>query len=273
MMAAITVAAVLIPARPVLAAVTSSVDNGVLTVTGDDEIDSVKIKCSSGDEVRINGDSPDTGIFACSALTGIVVSTLGASDRVSLEKVDATKFPAVTSILLLGGEGDDVLVGSDLDDSIDGEAGNDDILPAGGEANVVDGGVGRDEIIEERVGSAVVTGTTFTADGASTISRIEGVILQGTNHGDSIDASKFDGRADLNGNAGADELLAGGGPSFLYGGDGADKLSGGAATDEIFGGKGPDELLGKRGADRLDGGEGTDVCKGGPGSDQTRNCE
>jgi len=259
-------------APPAHATVTSSVDGGVLSVEGDETSDSVRIKCRD-DEVRVNGDDPGTGSFACADLTGIVVSVLGGNDRVDLNRIDGDRFPLLTSNLVQGGDGDDVIVGSALDDDLRGEAGNDDLSPEGGAANVVDGGSGVDEIVEHRAAAVVATDAAFAAAGTSAISRIEGLRLSGTSKADSLDTRRFDGRVVLTGLGGADSLLGGPGPTDLSGGDGSDTLSGGTGDDFLLGGRGPDELLGKAGRDRLDGGEGTDSCKGGPGADQTRNCE
>jgi Ca2+-binding RTX toxin-like protein len=263
----------LVVAQPALATVTSTVVDGVLTVTGDETVDSARIKCSNDDEVRINGETPDSGVFACSALTGIVVNTLDGDDRVDLTEVGPDQFPLVTSVLVRGGDGNDVIVGSELDDELRGEGGNDDLSPEGGATNVVDGGPGDDEIIELRAEKAVATQTTLTAAGSSTISRIEGMRLAGTKKPNTLDTKKFNGRVELTGNAGNDTLLAGAGYSNLVGGDGKDSLSGGDGGDVLFGGSGADELLGKGGPDRIDGGTGSDKCVGGPGVDELRNCD
>ena len=55
----------------------------------------------------------------------------------------------------------------------------------------------------------------------------------------------------VDGGAGNDTIVAGGGPSLLVGGAGNDKLSGGNARDVLIGGAGNDQLSGGGGSDLL----------------------
>jgi len=71
----------------------------------------------------------------------------------------------------------------------------------------------------------------------------------------------------IDGGAGNDHLIAGGGPATLLGGDGNDKLIGGKGDDVLKGGAGNDLLIGGPGNDKLYGGAGNDKLVGGSGDD------
>jgi len=71
----------------------------------------------------------------------------------------------------------------------------------------------------------------------------------------------------IDGGAGNDHLIAGGGPTTLIGGDGNDRLVGGKGDDLLKGGAGNDLLVGGPGDDRLYGGDENDKLVGGPGDD------
>ena len=62
-------------------------------------------------------------------------------------------------------------------------------------------------------------------------------------------------------------LVAGSGPTYLYGGSGNDTLIGGSGTDWLFGGGGNDRIYCGSGNDAAIGGSGTDQIYGGSGSD------
>lgn len=89
--------------------------------------------------------------------------------------------------------------------------------------------------------------------------------------GDGNDEAKIDNKITkpvlIDGGAGDDHLMAGGGATTLLGGDGNDKLIGGRADDRIFDGNGNDVIFGGGGNDLLDGGNGNDVIFGSCGND------
>lgn len=150
---------------------------------------------------------------------------------------------------LEGGPGNDVLQGSDGDDSLFGDAGND----------TLDGGVGHDSLFGDSI---------FTAD-SEDFRRIGNDLLLGG-----------DGEDQLVGDAGNDTLDGGGDRDSLYGGsgpfadgenfirDGNDLLRGGADDDCLLGEAGHDTLLGEHGWDTLLGNEGNDRLEGGDGNDE-----
>jgi uncharacterized repeat protein (TIGR01451 family) len=76
-----------------------------------------------------------------------------------------------------------------------------------------------------------------------------------------------DGNDVLNGGEGDDVLNGGAGNDMLFGDAGKDVLEGGAGNDMLFGGAGDDMLNGGAGNDRLEGGAGNDWLFGGAGDD------
>ncbi len=170
----------------------------------------------------------------------------------------------ITSDLLVGGPGDDLLNGGPglRDDS----PGRGDTVVYRGSPRAVhldlDSGVAavgpsHDRLvsIEDAVGSAqadILTGDEREND------------LTG---GRGADMLRGMGRFDrLIGGAGADDAF--GGPDAAYdiilGGSGADRLLGGPGDDEVYGDADADRLAGGRGDDRLYGDAGQDTADGGP---------
>jgi hypothetical protein len=83
----------------------------------------------------------------------------------------------------------------------------------------------------------------------------------------------FGGNDKLVGGAGNDRIRGNGGRDRVSGGQGRDRLSGDNAKDRIAGGTGKDILRGGKGDDVLKGGKGQDVCIGGGGEDRASGCE
>lgn len=149
----------------------------------------------------------------------------------------------------IGGAGDDLLIGNDV-------------------ANVLNGGAGIDTVGYVNATSGVSAslanqrGTSGAAKGDTLIS-IEA--LMGSNFEDVLDGSV---RADtLSGMGGDDRLRGSSGNDTLSGGSGNDILDGGNDNDTLFGDAGDDQLIGGSGNDTLNGGEGSDKLDGGLGDD------
>jgi Ca2+-binding RTX toxin-like protein len=138
---------------------------------------------------------------------------------------------------LVGGPGDDVLVGSPDADFISGGPGNDKIRGgAGGDglyggpgSDLVKGGAGNDQIEE-----------------------FEGRSQNGPG------GRPRRGNDRLYGGKGNDFMQAGPGDDLLDGGGGNDKLYGEEGNDAIVGGVGDDLLVGEEGGDTMSGGKGDD---------------
>jgi Ca2+-binding RTX toxin-like protein len=135
---------------------------------------------------------------------------------------------------VVGTDGDDLIEGSILGDTLLGGTGADTIRGYAG-FDVVAGGAGHDNL--------------FGNAGNDTV------------HGDG-------GNDTLNGGIGWDELHGGDGDDLIRGLDGFDTLTGGAGDDHLFGNAGNDHLFGNGSNDTLNGGIGWDVLHGGDGLDR-----
>lgn len=142
--------------------------------------------------------------------------------------------------MVWGGEGNDLIVATAGLNSLNGEAGNDTIRP-GLDADAIHGGDGLDTVDYTFGTSRVI------------IDRPLGFGLAGFAHGDTyISIERFIGSA-------FDDIIKGiAAFETLEGGDGNDRLEGGLGNDSLLGGRGIDTLLGGAGADTIDGGDGYD---------------
>ncbi len=282
--AALATAATLALASPAAAeGVVSTVKRHVLTVTGGDGADAVRVGCSDGD-VKINGANPRTGKVGCVTIVRIRVRLGAGNDALDLHRVDAQTWPSLVRVVALGGDGDDRLVGSQGNDRLSGQGGDDvldglrgaDRLAPGGDGGDVDGGPGTDRMIVAGGGTWTVTDEratrTGTVDAAIPLRSIEKIDITGGSTGDRISADTFSGDAILDGGKGADRLSSGLGFDLLVGGSGDDHLSAGRGRDVLMGGDDDDVLLGGFGRDQLIGGAGDDRCIGGGGADSYRGC-
>ena len=156
---------------------------------------------------------------------------------------------------LLGGAGNDTLVGGSAGDSIDGGDG-DDILFAHGAYQTLSGGDGNDFADY----SAISSDLTITS------SDIESII--GGSGNDNITSSATvpvtirggPGDDTLVGGSGSDSLFGNGGSDSLDGADGQDWLSGGGGNDTLAGGADDDIFDGVVGSGNLVGGAGIDTA-------------
>lgn len=159
---------------------------------------------------------------------------------------------------VIGGSGNDTLIGFD---SMSGDP------FAGGSTNVLDGGAGNDRI-EGYAGND----SLFGGDGADTIFGLGNGAQDGTDDdfisggagNDLIDGDR--GNDSIEGGSGNDTILAGTGNDRVLGGSGLDSIEGGAGADWIDGGADADVIKGDLGNDTLFGGTGNDTITGGPDS-------
>lgn len=173
---------------------------------------------------------------------------------------------------LLGGDGDDTLIGVVVDggpgkdllrgtrrrDFLFGGPG-DDTIRGGSDADHIVGGPGEDLLFGDEGWDTIRGGRgADTIDGGAGNDRLSG----------------DEGPDTILGRAGADKLNAGGGRDILRGGRGADVLRGGAAQDVMWAGPDRDQLVAADGQrDRLDGGGEIDTGRWDPGIDQVRSVE
>ena len=139
---------------------------------------------------------------------------------------------------LVGTAEGDILYGSQLDDRIDGGAGDDTLTGFGGK-DLLYGGAGADR-------------------------------LDGGDGDDSLWGGS--GNDVLTGREGKDQLYGEDGDDTLNGGDGDDLLEGGAGNDRLYGNAGNNILRGGEGNDELvnEVASASDVLDGGPGNDRLR---
>lgn len=174
--------------------------------------------------------------------------------------------------LLLGGLGEDTLVGLSGYDTLDGGDAGKDILDGGDgndmilafKSDTVMGGDGSDTLVFDTLTDKVVASLLDGSNSLKmTISGIEN--LSGGGGSDGLTGSN--GANQLKGGAGMDSLQGLGGNDSLYGEAGDDTLIGGGGNDELNGGEGRDKLQGGKGNAVLNGGEGHDTLVGGTGND------
>lgn len=153
-----------------------------------------------------------------------------------------------------GTKKNDILYGTNADDTMNGKAGND-VLYGGWGDDRLYGSTGNDKL--------------YGGDGDDKLYGEKGNdVLYGNDGDDYLSGST--GTDKLYGGDGDDELYGGDGNDKLYGGDGDDKLYGDAGNDRLFGGDGEDTLYCGKGDDRLTGGGGTDTFYYGNGDGNDR---
>lgn len=207
---------------------------------------------------------------------------------------------------ITGTQGDDLLEGDRLGDSLSGAEGDDWLQGFGGN-DTLDGGDGSDTVeYSEKAGSVTVTlkdvgeaSVLINGVAEDTVRNIENVIggsgqnkLTGnassnvfvgddaydvlvtlggndTAFGEGDNDYLYMGAGDdvAVGGAGIDVMLLEAGSDHGYGGDSQDYIFGGEGNDYVFGEGGVDVLQGEGGDDYLDGGEGSDYFYGGIGND------
>jgi len=135
-----------------------------------------------------------------------------------------------------GGGGDDALAGNEGDDTIHGGHGDDYIVGLEGN-DVIEGGWGDDDI-NGNMGNDTVRG----GDGAD--------VVRGGKDNDIVYGDAGDD-PHLNGNLGDDYVFGGTGNDTCYGGQGNDVIYGQEGNDLLSGDLGNDTLIGGDGADRF----------------------
>ncbi|MEI9425139.1 hypothetical protein O7A70_28665 [Mesorhizobium sp. Cs1299R1N1] len=187
------------------------------------------------------------------------------------------------SAFFAGGGGDDTIIGSYLDQRIEGGRGNDFIDGKGGadlifgdtgndtlslsiaepgDVNALDGGAGTDIATFENFGAAIRVdlvenqGEAKTSDAPSL--QVGTLRLVATLRGlENVTGTTFDD--EIHGDSSDNQLVGGAGNDFLDGRSGNDILLGGLGNDTLDGYIGNDTLVGGAGNDTLTGGLGNDV--------------
>lgn len=150
-----------------------------------------------------------------------------------------------SDITIEGTNGDDVIIGGGLNESILAYDGVD----------LVHGGDGNDIISSDDGGGDILYGDAGN-DWLSAWNEDENYLDGGTGD-DRLLSHKGDDQ--LLGGSGNDEFVSLGGNNTMYGEDGNDELVGGVDEDMLFGGEGNDYLNGSDGQDTMTGGSDEDV--------------
>lgn len=186
----------------------ASVSNGVLTVNGTNNPDKIGIgRKGANYTVTVNG---VTQAFPVSNVSSVQAYGFDGNDYIALAPT------GIPTSYLEGGNGDDVIYGSDGADVVNGGAGRDTIYTLDGNDRVA-GGAGND-----------------TISGGIGKDRLFG--------GDGNDYIFGDGSPDtVSGEAGNDTLIGGSSNDTILGGDGDDILNGLNGADSLDGGPGRDQ--------------------------------
>jgi len=193
--------------------------------------------------------SPRYDAFLAAAGTGGTGTTLPGGGS------STNQAPPAASGQITGTGGDDHLVASAQNDTVDGGDGNDVITGSSStkdahghliEADLYMGGAGSDTITGGE-GNDHIYGNALTTV-----------------------AGSLDGADSLSGGTGMDYIQGNAGNDTIDGGAGADRLYGGAGDDSVLGGEGNDYVQGNKGNDILSGGNGTDTLHGGGDNDMVR---
>lgn len=169
----------------------------------------------------------------------------------------------------LPGGGNDLYLGTDTANVINGLAGNDALAGFGGN-DTIDGGEGDDYALgglgsDKMFGGA---GNDFLFGEAGNETMDGGGGDDAMFGGANLDTmAGGDGNDWMYGNGGGDKLTGGFGDDLLDGGAANDVLTDDAGNDILIGGVGADQLSGGADNDETEGGVGADVLSGGVGSD------
>jgi len=130
-----------VSAAPAISAVFAG---GVLTITGDDEDNTIVASRDAAGTILVNGGAvPVTGGVPTIGNTSLIrILGLGGNDVLTVDDANGAMPPAN----LVGGDGNDTLTGSASDDVLDGGAGNDTLIGRGGN-DILLGGPGNDTLI------------------------------------------------------------------------------------------------------------------------------
>lgn len=159
---------------------------------------------------------------------------------------------------VIGGSGDDVLIGSAADNGLFGGNGNDILLGGAGDDDMA-GGNGNDTM---RGGAGA---DTMDGNGG-----VDTLLYTNDTTGVTVDinantASGGDATGDVI--SGFENVTGGSGNDVMTGNGDSNEIRGGSGNDILDGGAGDDTILGSAGDDTINGGDGADVLTGGGGAD------
>jgi cyclophilin family peptidyl-prolyl cis-trans isomerase len=246
---------------------------GVLSIVGTVRDDTIDVEVNENGEVQVVMNGVMSGTFLLDDVKRLMIDGGAGQDEITINEDLAVPSKVI------GGSGNDMLVGGGGDDVIRGGRGGDTVAGGGGD-DKLRGNRGDDEITGGDGDDRIAGGRDDDdIDGEAGDDRAKG------HHGDDTMAggegddmlAGGDGDDEIDGNDGDDKLRGGAGNDDLAGSEGDDTLIGGPREDDfgnirdgddtLDGGEGNDKLFGSDGDDDLDGGEGEDTLRGGAGND------
>ncbi|MDA0165274.1 hypothetical protein OM076_33710 [Solirubrobacter ginsenosidimutans] len=279
------------------AAVTPQFANGTLTIDSDNASDNITLTVNGaglithnfpvtgqvGVGIEDNTDfDPGAGkvTVPSNGTANLVVNGGGGNDNINVQAPSFAGSPALN-----GGEGDDIILGTGVADTIDGGDGNDRITGFRGNETIV-GGNGNDVTIwangdgnDTNQAGPGVDETLITegnADDVNAITQVGAAVHFARTNApftvDSIDTEKLT----LTSFSGNDTLTTAAGVAIgmnIDAGPGDDTITTGAGPDRILGDRGNDTLNGAGGDDTIvwTNGDGNDVMNGDAGFDVIEN--
>jgi Ca2+-binding RTX toxin-like protein len=201
------------------------------TLTGTAQGDSIRGGPGS-DTMNGGGGNNDllseaTGSATSAALTDTTLTGFGGAPSESIASFESAVLngsPGNDTFDASGYAGFAQLRGNDGDDTLMGGPGD----------GLFNGGAGTDTVRDTNVAGATVGATSMDAHGTDTLGAIEVVSLTGTSGNNTIDASAFGGRAELDGAGGDDTLTGTAHDDTITGAAGNDALTAGDGTDRLI---------------------------------------
>lgn len=218
------------------------------TVWGGTGSDQIIAGGGQGNDYYDGGDGVDTIKFE-STSAGVTVNL--AQNSAYGSEIDTDFIINVENVV--GGSGNDTIIGDDLGNYLHGGAGGNDSLYGGDEDDILVGGTGNDVLS----GGDGFDTASYTAATGSVL-----VNLSGTSQ--TLNGVVVAGNSAVDGLSGVDTLSS---IESVICGNQNDNVFGSSNAESIFGGAGNDVLSGYAGDDYLDGGDGNDTIYGGLGSD------
>jgi Ca2+-binding RTX toxin-like protein len=270
-------------------AVNAFFSGGVLTITGDNNNNTIDVSQDAAGKLLVNGGAISIKGAAATVASAKLIQVFGlnGNDTLSLNETNG----ALPKANLYGGNGNDTLTGGSGNDQLFGDAGNDILLGKGGVDflfggagnDTLTGGVGDDQVFGQAGNDLMIwnpgEGSDLNEGGAGS----DTVEMNGANGSETFTVTangtrvRFDRVAPgpffldigtsenlvVNMNGGDDSFSASGNLAALI----QITVDGGTGNDTILGGNGNDQLFGGDGNDFIDGNGGNDTASLGAGDD------
>jgi Ca2+-binding RTX toxin-like protein len=242
---------------------------GIDKLTSGNGDDFLSMTLGAGVDTVQAGGGTDTVNISAFLPNNVVLSHGAGGSEVTIDGVLAATIADGEIFSIFAGAGDDVLEGSALGDTLNGNTGANSITGGAGndtlgvvlddEVDTISGGAGTDQVnvslsdLNDTLVMAPAAGGKVTFKvGAATLASATGVESANAFGGNGNDRlTGLAGNDTLSGNGGNDTIKAGNGDDVISGGNDSDRLEGGAGNDSINGDNGDDNILGGAGADQF----------------------